>query len=254
MFTILQYKLYLHYYRMESNVDTHTLFFKIITPRKLNELLHRASGKNSILQRDINDKLKPLNIGRAEVNLAKEIEESQDVCSLYINFINHNGQFGHITFHFDKKRNTKYRKKNGLGRFHTKNNRNNTGSFLRVTRNSENTFIIMSLSNYPSILQSDLKQCVDKSLEVLNLYFNPGSNLYLGNHNPNIPLTDHLCLKHITKVFKINTGSLQKTRKASTTGRYGSSKQDSASSQPNRKSPWGRLSDKGGVESSGIYD
>ena len=239
---------------MESNVDTHALFFKIMTPKKLNELLHRASGRDNILQRDINDKLKSQNNVHVEVNLAKEIEEGQEVCSLYINFINHNGKFGHITFHFDKKRNTKYGKKNGLGRFHTKNNRNNTGSFLRVTKNSENTLIIMSLSNYPSILRSDLKQCVDKSLEVLNLYFNPGSNLYLGRHNPNVPLTDHLCLKRITKVFRINSGSLQKTRKASTTVRYVLSKHASLSSQINRKSPWGRLSDKGSIESSGVYD
>jgi hypothetical protein len=226
-----------------SNINTHTLFFKIMTPKKLNELLLRASGKNSILQRDIYANLKGLNIGRAEVNLAKEIEEGAEVCSLYINFINHNGQFGHITFHFDKKRNIKYKKKNGLGRFHTKNNRNTTGSFLRVTRNSENSFITMSLSNYPSIIRSDLKQCVDKSLEVLNLYFNPDSNLYLGYHNPNIPLKKHECLTCITNVLKVNNGSLKHTRKAIIKNRYLLSKQDSGVSQSRRSNPWGKISE-----------
>jgi hypothetical protein len=226
-----------------SNSNTHTWFFKIMTPRKLNELLLRASGKNSILQRDINARLRGLNVGYAEVKLVKEIEEGEEVCSLYVNFKNHNNhkQFGHVTFHFDKKRNTKY-KKNGLGRFHTKNNRNNTGSFLRVTRNSEKTFITMSLSNYPSILQSDLKQCVDKSLEVLNLYFNPGSNLYLRHHNPNIPLRNHECLSRIINVLKVNNGSLQHTRKTIIKDRYLLSKQDSASSQSRSSNPWGKIS------------
>jgi hypothetical protein len=240
---------------MESNVDTHTLFFKIMTPKKLNELLHRASGQNSILQRDINNKLKSLNIGFAQVRLVQELDkqDGEEICSLYINFINQNGKFGHISFHFDTKRSIY--KKNIVGRFHARNNRNNTRKYaFRINTNSNKSYITMSLSKFSANPVPILKQFIDVSLEVLNLYFNPNSNLYLGRHNPNVPLTDHLCLKRITKVFRINSGSLQKTRKASTTGRYVLSKQDSASSQTNRKSPWGRLSDKGGIESSGVYD
>ncbi len=196
------------------------------------------------MQRNINARLRGLNIGYAEVNLVKEIEEGEEVCSLYINFKNHNNhkQFGHITFHFDKKRNTKY-KKNGLGRFYTKNNRNNTGSFLRVTRNSENTFITMTLSTYPSILQSDLKQCVDNSLEVLNLYFRPKSTSYLGIHNPNIPLRKHEYLTCILNVLKVNKGSLQGTRKTIIKDRYLLSKQNSAPSHSRRSNPWGKISE-----------
>jgi hypothetical protein len=228
---------------MEANVETHALFFKIMTPKKLNELLLRASGNNSILQRDINDKLKSLNIGFAQVRLVEELEKENgdEICSIYINFINQNGKFGHITFHFDTKRSIY--KKNIVGRFHAKNNRNNTRKYaFRINTNSNKSYITMSLSKFSANPVPDLKQCIDVSLEVLNLYFNPDSNLYLGIHNPNVPLSDHPCLTRITKVLKRSTGSLQKTRKLSTTGRYVLLKHNSVSSQTNRKSPWGKVS------------
>jgi hypothetical protein len=99
------------------------------------------------------------------------------------------------------------------------------------------------LSRHSSPFVSDLKECVDKSLEVLNLYFNPGSNLYLGIHNPNVPLKTHSCLSRITDTFRVNRGSLQPTRKASTTGRYVLSKQNSAPAHSRLSNPWGKISE-----------
>jgi hypothetical protein len=226
---------------MEDNVETHTLFFKIMTPKKLNELLLRASGDNSILQRDINARLKGLNVGYAYVNIAKEIEDGDEICSLYINFKKQHNKFGHITFHFDKKRNNKYKNVED-GRFHAKNNRNNTRKYaLRIQKNSNNSFITMRLSDYAKGVLPDFKQCIDKSLEVLNEYFNPKTAVYLGIHNPDIPLHVHACLSRITKVFKSNSGSLQQTRKNPLSVYTILSTQRPPSSQASRKSPWGKV-------------
>jgi hypothetical protein len=227
-----------------SNINTHTLFFKIMTPKKLNELLLRASGKNSILEKDINARLKGLNVGYAEVKLSEEIKEKDKLCSLYINFKKENNQFGHITFHFDKKRNKLYTRKNGNSRFHAKNNRNKTSSLIRVTTNSEKSFITLSLSKYSGTMKPDLKKCVDTSLDVLNLYFKPGTSYYLGIHNPNIPLRNHSCLSRIIDTLTVNKGSLQPTRKQSLkTYPLLSSHYSISSSHSRRKSPWGKVSD-----------
>jgi hypothetical protein len=213
-----------------------------MSPRKLNELLLRASGKNSILQRDINARLRGGNVGYAEVKIHKETKDGEEVCSLYINFKKQTEQFGHITFHFDKKRPN--HRNSATGRFHAKNNRNNTRKYIfRVSTNSNKTLITMRLSDYAKGVPSDLKICIDKSLEILNEYFNPKSTLYLGIHNPNVPLSKHTCLTRIANVFRSNSGSLQKTRKNPSSVYTSLSTQSPPSVLSSRKSPWGKVSE-----------
>jgi hypothetical protein len=45
---------------MNNAFRSHKLFFEILTRRRLNELLHRASDETNYLQEQINDRLRSL--------------------------------------------------------------------------------------------------------------------------------------------------------------------------------------------------
>jgi hypothetical protein len=94
---------------MGINANTHDIFFKFLTRKKLKELLLRAvetDGKK-VLEDDINHRLQGKTNVIAQTRISSinnknstHTNENQYPCSLYINFIDDNIQIGHITFHF----------------------------------------------------------------------------------------------------------------------------------------------------------
>jgi hypothetical protein len=181
-------------------------FFEVLSKNKLNELLNRVSS--GYLTNQINNKLQS---HRAEYKLDK------NVCDIFINFkeINTGKQIGHISFHLDKQ--NKNMKQHSLekGRFHVINNRNRNRYYtLKINKTNDNSIIMYVKSNLT--MKDNLSECTTVTLNILNDYFNPKSNLYLKYHLTNYANKDHLCIDKIyERVDKKGKSYLSSTRSKS---------------------------------------
>jgi hypothetical protein len=189
---------------MESSKETHQNFFSVLSPNKLNELYHRASS--GLLQKHINEKLQD---GYSVVILGKR----NFYCSIYIKLFTKDGkQIGHISLHLDP---ANKHIKTSNGRLHTCNNISTNRKYPliieRIIDENQNS-ISMSLNTYPKI-KNILYQMVNITLSILELYFNPRSELYLSNHLTPNSNSNHECSGYVIGQFNKTRKKLQKTRK-----------------------------------------
>lgn len=196
---------------MNQNEQTHDIFFKYLSKKKLNELLLRSdrTENRKILQDEINKRLKGVSKLVAQTNIS---DDGNYFCSLYINFINvNNEQVGHISFHFSPRISDKKRTQlSNLGRAHGKNNKNKLRNYTIRFDKTEDS-IKMSISKYALPIRQELKECVNISLEVLNNYFDPNLNYFLGNKEfSNI---EHKCYKYIVSQMAKSKTPISNTRK-----------------------------------------
>jgi hypothetical protein len=192
---------------MSGNTSkTHDFFFEVLSKKKLNELLNRVSS--GYLTNQINNNLQS---HRAKYKL------DENVCDIFINFIeiNTGKQIGHISFHLDKQ--NKNMKQHSLekGRFHVVNNRNRNRYYtLKINRTNDNSIIMYVKSNLT--MKNNLSECTTVTLNILNEYFNPKSNLYLKHHITKYANKDHICIDNIyNRIYKIGKNYLSSTRSKS---------------------------------------
>jgi hypothetical protein len=165
-----------------------------LSPNKLNELYHRSSS--GILENHINDDLQD---GKSYVFVERG---GQWVCTIYIYlYDSKKGKIGHISLHINPENNNI---KNLSGRLHVRNNksRNRKYPFIieQIYNNLQNT-ISIKLNTYPKIVDT-LKEMSTTAINILTLYFNPKSDLYLSKHlTPNSD-TQHPCLEIVKKNFE----------------------------------------------------
>jgi hypothetical protein len=69
----------------------------------------------------------------------------------------------------------------------------------------------MYISDYSSPIRKELKPCFDISIEVLNNYFNPKSEYFLGNKL--FENTYHDCYKYIIRRMEKSKTPIRNTRK-----------------------------------------
>jgi hypothetical protein len=186
---------------MEQNEQTHDIFFKTITRKKLNELLLRADKK--ILQNHINKEL----IDEYSIVYVKKNQSSE--CSIYIDYYDKKtkNKLGYISLHFyPQQRN---RKTSKAGRIHVRNSKNNPYT-LRFNKDT-NDELIISLTKYSDTMSSSLKKAVNKTLILINLYFNEKSPYWLGN--PSFKDIWHPCFYVICNSMKRARKNIRNTRK-----------------------------------------
>lgn len=203
---------------MSDSKYTHELFFKFLTKNKLNELLYRADSKTKFLENQINTGLLQQNTNiKCMVNVHKNQYQE---CSIYISFypisshITTETELYHISFHLypEKKIN------NTIGRIHVRNTKNkNRKHVIRIntphSMNVENS-IRMSLVDYPILTRQSTKENVVIALNILNTYFDPESENYLGNKIISLQYqTPHPCIQEINKQLMKKKQSLRITRK-----------------------------------------
>lgn len=192
---------------MEENAETQDLIFKYLSKKKLNELLLRAD--NNVLQDEINKRLKTTPPIIASARVSSSNNDLEFKCSLYINYFDTQGtKLGHITFHFSPKNSTK--KKSIIGRMHPKNNRNNQRKYT-LRFNDTNDTIRISLSKHCSVMHPRLKECFNKSIDVINDYFSKDSDLFLGK--PLFSNKKHPCFYYIVKQMEKTKTPILNTRK-----------------------------------------
>jgi hypothetical protein len=201
---------------MEQDEKTHILFFKLLSKRKLNELLLRSDPKYHSLQDEINARLNGLTSLKAFTNIS---DDGDYKCSLYINFYDMNmipepKKIGHITFHFSPSMSSKGKNRNKLsvsiGRMHGKNNINKSRQFTLRINETQNS-IRMTISKYALPVRSELKPCIEKSIEILNEYFNSNSPYFLGNRL--FTQDVHPCYSYIVNQMRKSKTPIENTRK-----------------------------------------
>jgi len=193
---------------MEDTYKSHEIFFHSVTPKKLNELLHRADDKSRTLETHINTKLHE-SICTSRIKI-----DTSGVCSIYITFkdIYTKNDIGHISFHLTVDKKTKYGTKNTLGRFHAINNKDSNRKHT-LKMNRVNNSLRMSVVPYPGILNNKFKECIDTALSVLNEYFNPGSDIFLSNTLTKYSSQTHPCSTIIQRTLEKHKRPLKTTRK-----------------------------------------
>jgi hypothetical protein len=192
---------------MEDAFKTHDLFFQVITRKKLNELLNRATGDKNMIENHINQRLKNK---RCEVKLSNK----NTYCDIFIGFFNidNKNQLGHISFHIasENKLLSKNSRKNG--RFHAKNNINKNLKYT-LRFNKVNDTLKISLDKVVKI-RKEFEECLIVALAILNEYFNHNSELYLGNRLTRFKDEETTCFKLIENSVRHNPKTqLKNTRK-----------------------------------------
>lgn len=193
---------------MYSSKNTHNNFFHALTPKKLNELYHRAA--TGVLMRHIN---KQLQGGFCTTRITKNVNNKNWPCSIYINLFNQQKiKIGHISLHI--KPDNKYIQNNS-GRLHTCNNRNKRlkSSLIieQVYNNIQNTISIKLGTS--SIIEPELEQMINTINIVLSSYFDPKSKLYLSNKLTPISKTLHDCLNYVVNIMNRTQTPIRNTRK-----------------------------------------
>jgi hypothetical protein len=191
---------------MVNTKNTHALFFKGITINKLNELYHRADKRARILEQHLNSLLNDIRTGV----ILKDGGEYN--CSIYIEYYKNNSRIGHLTIHFNKNEKN-IQKLNG--RIHVTNNRNKTRKYpilISPTSIQNQNTISLSLESHHQVRQ-ELIPAFQTTIDILNLYFDPQSEYYLGNQMTIFSNTPHRCLSPVTEIFKHTTTPIRKTRK-----------------------------------------
>lgn len=186
------------------NEQTHDIFFKVITKRKLRELLLR-SVTGGMLQQQINVLLTNI-YSKTEVD-----KNAADECSIYIKFYmkETHKEIGYLSFHLHPKKGDLSHKNNG--RFHGRNTGRNLKYTMRVHKNNDGC-ITFSLTNSFSYIRLKFETGVNAALAVLNSYFNESSPNWLGrpkfqNAKP------HNCYTSILKTMEKRKKTIGNTRK-----------------------------------------
>ncbi len=192
------------------NKNTQEKFYKFLTIKKLNELLHRVDSSTRFLENQINIQLNGFYCkSNVYVNNINEY-------SIYIHFFNQlNQQIGHLTMHLYPDNPSKSNAKNG--RIHIKNNRNSKTLKYPIRFNRVNGNIRLSITT-PLIMKDDLRYCSDATIAILNTYFLPLSENYLSKPKTQYQRTHHRFLNNILSQMAISqTSSIRNTRKRSYT-------------------------------------
>ncbi len=113
---------------MNNIYQSHKLFFRAITEKKLNELLKRADTTTKVLENDINNIIYPLKC------TSKVTNNCDIIITFYDKDITTNTEIGHLSLHLttDNKGYTGKSKQNG--RLHIKNKINKSCYPLRCTK------------------------------------------------------------------------------------------------------------------------
>jgi hypothetical protein len=175
--------------------NTHELFFREITRRKLNELLNRADVSTKILENHINERLPP----HIRSNTHVGMNNTTKLCSVYIYFKSHDNfqQFGHISLHLHPKYLVdKYKRNSTAGRFHIKNNIRKIYYTLRVNKNTSSGKIILSIPQQ-QFTNPELNFASTITTQLLNDYLSPSSELFLGNKLTSDNIGEHACARII---------------------------------------------------------
>jgi hypothetical protein len=197
---------------MELNEQTHDEFFKVITRKKLHELFLQASRTN-ILQNQINR-------GLPEGYVRVEVTKKPSECGIYFNYYSKdNIKQGHITLHFkkaDKIKNSQWGNRNiNIGRFHMKNNIHIHKKYtLRINKQGTDKIQIY-LSHRAVDVRTELHLFTKYVIDILNIYFDPESNDYLGKYK--FPNQVHPCVAILDKAMTRSKTPLRNTRKKSYT-------------------------------------
>ena len=199
---------------MNNTYKSHKQFFQILTKNKLNELLNRADKQTRYLETEINNLL-PQGF-RSEVEVSKN---TSNKCSIYISFYKspNPDKFAHYTFHLYPENTTMPPSTRKNGRLHIKNNRNKRFRYVldiqkQYSSTIQNDYLQLSLDKSKAY-SKDIEKCVSVTQSILNNYFNPNHETYLGNHLTNLGDTKHKCLNIITTSMNKARTPMKNTRK-----------------------------------------
>ncbi len=157
-----------------DNYKTHTLFFRAITEKKLNELLKRADSNTGILESHINSLLNNL---RCKVKVNKvynqpQLKKNDDIkyCDIIIDYYDNKKRIGHMTLHLklDDKGIKGMKKENG--RLHVKNNINNSCYLIKcnkrkISGKNDSVFITLIKGNF---IREKIEECSNATINILN--------------------------------------------------------------------------------------
>ena len=185
---------------MSNSHLTHDIFFRVITQKKMNELLNRAEPRFNILATDINNNLTS---GVCTTNIGRD-------CSIYITFYNNDGgEMGHISLHLYPS--IRDRKNSEIGRLHAKNARNrNRRHTIRVNSSPGGNSMRLSIIHYPTVISKSFEPYINTTLNILNEYLDvtsPKSLKYAFTTNHEA----HECLDIIINQFKKTKSPLRTT-------------------------------------------
>jgi hypothetical protein len=169
--------------------ETHEIFFKKITHKKMNELLNRFSTK--YLENQINQELDKYKA----ITKISNSEEAQCM-HLYISFYDQNkNEVGHISFHLNKENKDMSNNAKRKGRFHIVNKNKQKYHTLRV--NNKNDLFLLRVNSTLKI-SSELDKCISVTLPILNNYFNTESQYSLKYNLTNLKDKENKCLQIIS--------------------------------------------------------
>lgn len=192
---------------------THKIFFQEITEKKLNELLKRADKDTKVLQSHINKLLKPY---RCVVFItSNKTNNGRLYCDIIIKYYDKSIEIGHATLHLksdNKNLNISVREK---GRLHIRNINNTCYPFSCTKRNIKNKNVSVQLNLITNkYIKPSLKECSDKTILVLNKYFDYNLELSLDKNLTNYPNEIHPCHPAILRNFsRIKAQSIRTTKK-----------------------------------------
>lgn len=203
---------------MNNTYKSHKQFFQILTKNKLNELLNRADKQTRYLETEINTQLLPDYI--SDIRVSSESDEKNKIkpeCSIYINFFKGPTKIGHYSFHLYPEKTNLESATRKLGRLHIKNNRNTRFKYVldiqkQYSPSNQANYLQLSF-NKSKAFDKGLEKCVKVTQTVLNNYFNPNHERYLGNHLTKLGNQQHKCFSIIiTSMNKAKT-PMRNTRK-----------------------------------------
>ena len=167
--------------------NTHEIFFKKITRKKMNEFLNRVSTK--YLERQINKELQ-------NYTAVTELSKCKD---LYITFFdNNNIDIGHITFHLSKDNKSLKNNSRRKGRLHIVNR--NKQKYHTLGVNCNNNDIITISVNSPLKVNSELEYCLGILLPIINSYLSTDTPFSLKYHLTHIKDNDNKCLEKLAGI------------------------------------------------------
>jgi hypothetical protein len=168
--------------------NTHEIFFKKITHKKMNEFLNRISTK--YLENQINKELK---------DYTSEIELS-NCKDVYITFFNSNQlEVGHITFHLNKDNKSLKNNSRRKGRLHIVNKNKQKYHTLRVNYNNTNDIMTLRV-NSPLKMNSELEYCINIVLPIINSYLSTTHPFSLKERLTYMKEKDNKCIEAIAGV------------------------------------------------------
>jgi hypothetical protein len=203
---------------MNNTYKSHKQFFQILTKNKLNELLNRADKQTQYLETELNTLLPP--DYKSDVKVLSEFDKKNKTkleCSIYINFFKGPVKIGHYSFHLypEKKNIRPDTRKNG--RLHIKNNVNSRFKYVldiqkQYSLTNQTNYLQVSLDKSKAF-DKGLEKCVVVTQTILNNYFNPNHETYLGNHLTFLGDQHHKCFNIITSSMNKAKIPMRNTRK-----------------------------------------